>query len=192
MKKFPMHKKYRGFSLVEMLVAMFVFSLVIGATSGIFTKAFVGYRAQKHLQSDIESAQFALNTMAKELRTATIANLSNGSNAAIEFLDYSQNTCFFYKRNSGATLTVETKKSPTNAVTDCNSNGYSVPAIIANNVSDGHFYITKSVKKEIGPPLVDPLVGKITIALSISSGTLTATNLQTTVSLRDYTVSGVQ
>jgi prepilin-type N-terminal cleavage/methylation domain-containing protein len=181
MKRTSFSKSYRGFSLVETLVAMFIFVLVIGATSQIFTKAFVGYREEKRLQSDIESAQFALNTIAKELRTASIANFSS---TMVEFIDYSQNKCFIYDLSGGA-LTVKSKIGTTPNVSDCDGNSYNSATSIVDNISNSHFSVTKSK----GSP--NPVVGKVTISLSVSSGT-TTTNLQTSVSLRDYQVSGVQ
>lgn len=179
MKRTSFFKSYRGFSLVETLVAMFIFTLVIGATAQIFTKAFVGYREQKRLQSDIESAQFVLNTLAKELRTASIAN---STSASVEFIDYSQSTCFVYAVSSN-TLTVK-QKSPATTTADCS--GYGTAVTIVDNISNGYFSVTKSEGSS------NPVVGKVTISLSVSSSGTTTTNLQTSVSLRDYQVSGVQ
>jgi len=180
MKKIPMHKKYRGFSLVETLVAMFVFVMVIGSVSQIFTQAFVGYREQKRLQTDLETAQFAVNTMAKELRTSSVHSAGTTS---IKFFDYSQSICFLYRIN-GTNL-----QASSNPVVDSSAcQGFFDPGAayttIASGISSGRFSITPS-------DLGSHTVGKVTVSLSVSSGALAPTNIQTTVSLRDYAVSGV-
>ncbi|MDD2766583.1 MAG: prepilin-type N-terminal cleavage/methylation domain-containing protein [Candidatus Moranbacteria bacterium] len=184
MRKMFLTKPYRGFSLVEMLVAMFIFTLVIGATSQIFTRAFVGYREQKRLQSDIESAQFALNTMAKELRTASVSNSTlNGNNTSIRFFDYSQKLCFRYTISADAgTLSVRSK--PGTTLGNCNGGGYSTSTSIVSHITRGRFYVRRSSNS--------PRVGKVTISLFVDSGQAAPTHLQTTVSLRDYQISGVQ
>lgn len=182
MRKMFLEKPYRGFSLVEMLVAMFIFTLVIGATSQIFTRAFVGYREQKRLQSDIESAQFALNTMAKELRTASVFT-SNGDRSSVEFIDYSQKLCFRYTINTDAkTLSVQQKSATGN---DCSGGTYSTNTSIVSHITRGSFRIRQSDNAQ-------KRVGKVTISLFVDSGQAAPTHLQTTVSLRDYEISGVQ
>jgi len=182
MQKKYLPNSYKGFSLVEMLVAMFIFSLVIGIVSQIFTQAFVGYREQKRLQSNIESAQFAINTIAKELRTASVVSAGGGNLSSIEFFDYSQSTCFLYSF-SGNQLT-EQKKSE-NSVSDCDGLYGGATTVLIDGINvDGHFNITKSV--------LNTTIGRVTIFISLGETDKPQTRLQTSVSLRDYEVSGVQ
>jgi prepilin-type N-terminal cleavage/methylation domain-containing protein len=64
-------QKSAGFTLIEVMVALFVFLIIMLAMSQTFTQTFAGYRNVKAVQRDVENAQFALNLMAKELRTST-------------------------------------------------------------------------------------------------------------------------
>jgi len=182
MQKKCFSKSYKGFSLPEMLVAMFIFSLVIGIVSQIFTQAFIGYREQKRLQSDIESAQFAINTIAKELRTASISSFSATS---LTFMDYSQQKCFLYNYDSSTKIfTVKSKVLISSDFNDCNGGIYPDPVTL---VSDPSLIVRFNGTSSV----FSTTVGRVTIFLSLSSGA-TTTRLQTSVSLRDYKVSGVQ
>lgn len=171
-------KKSAGFTLIETLVSMFIFVLVMASVSQIFTKAFSGYRYEKSTQESLESAQFAMNTMAKELRTASI---SSSSSSLIKFIDYSQNTCFDYEI-IGTTLTVESKAGT--KVADCGSGGYGASAVVASGIVSGSFLAVSSNTMQ---------VGRVTISLQVGGATASAqtSNIQTSVSLRDYNVSGV-
>jgi len=171
-----------GFTLIETLVSMFIFVLVIASVSQIFTSAFLGYRYEKSVQIDLESAQFAMNTMAKELRTASIVGTPTTS--SIKFIDYSQGTCFDYEIVAATkTLTVASQGGVTKPG-ECGS--YGSPTIIANGVTGGNFLATKSDKA--GLP---PVVGKVTISLRIGTGLTHKADIQTSVSLRDYANSGL-
>lgn len=169
---------YRGFTLIETLVSMFIFVLVIAAVSQIFTQAFSGYRYEKSVQTDLETAQFAVNTMAKELRTASI---SSSSSSSIKFIDYSQNICFDYEI-TGATLTVASKTG-VKIVDDCGSGGYGSSTVVSNGITAGSFSVIPSVKSST--------VGRVTISLQIGTGLTHRANIQTSVSLRDYANSGL-
>src|SRR3989304_59518 len=86
----------KGFTLIEAVVALFVFLIIMLSLSSTFTQSFSGYRNTRMVQKDVENAQFALNLMAKELRTSTVVS-SAGSSNTVKFYDHSQNICFEYK-----------------------------------------------------------------------------------------------
>ena len=55
-KYFP--QKRKGFSLVELMVALFVFGIVMLGVSSVFTQTFSSYRYAKNLQRDVENMKF--------------------------------------------------------------------------------------------------------------------------------------
>lgn len=166
-------KKYQGFTLIETVVSTFIFVLTIAAVSQIFTQSFSGYRYEKTVQGDLESAQFTINTMAKELRTSSIASSSSSS---VKFIDHSQGMCFDYEI-TGTTLTVASQNGVT-TVADCGS--YGSPVVVARGIVGGKFDVTES--RSSGPQRI----GKVTVSLQIGTGATHQANIQTSVSLRDY------
>lgn len=170
-----------GFTLIETLVSMFIFVLVIAAVSQIFTQAFSGYRYEKSVQLDLETAQFVVNTMAKELRTASVVSPASSATTAVRFYDYSQNLCFLYQI-SLPNLTVN-QATATDAL-DCSGKSLSSGTVIATGITDGHFSVVPSDK-------IGKVIGKVTISLQIGTGLTHKANIQTSVSLRDYANAGL-
>lgn len=62
----------KGFTLVEMIIAVFIFLMVILALVTIFAAQMRAYKHARSAQVDLENAQFALNYLGKTLRTATL------------------------------------------------------------------------------------------------------------------------
>lgn len=184
----------RGFTLVETLVSMFIFVLVIATVSQIFVSAFSGYRYEKSVQTDLETAQFAMNTIAKELRTASIVAPSSASTVtSVRFFDYSQNKCLGYRINGGGlemaqsgTITLTTPNdTPADAINACTISSLSPYSVIASGIKGGSFSIIPSNKDT-------KVVGRVTFSLQIGTGlTLHQANIQTSVSSRDYANSGI-
>lgn len=65
-------KKRKGFTLVELMVSIFIFLIIMTAIVGIFARQIQAYRYARVSQGDLENAQFAMNYIAKTLRTATV------------------------------------------------------------------------------------------------------------------------
>lgn len=171
--------KCRGFTLIEATVSMFVFVLMMAAVTHVFSRAFSAYKYEKAVQSDLEAAQFALNTMAKELRTSSVSQLFWYSLSSIKFYDYSQGLCIQYTR-SGTDLKVG-KYSTFATANDCFAAGISSDHTVATGIT-GLSFIGSVSNGTAG----SQAVGKVTILLQVDSGTASPTNIQTSVSLRDY------
>lgn len=60
----------KGFTLVEMLIAMFVFSLIVGAVSGLFISAIRGQRSTLASQRLLDQTSYSLEYMSRALRMA--------------------------------------------------------------------------------------------------------------------------
>ncbi|MFZ2300028.1 MAG: prepilin-type N-terminal cleavage/methylation domain-containing protein [Candidatus Moraniibacteriota bacterium] len=182
------HRKHgSGFTLIEMMIAMFLFVILIVAVSQIFSAAFSGYRDAKAAQRDLETAQFAINTIAKELRTSTVVS-SSGSQSTVKFYDYSQSTCFQY-RVSGGNLQVASSGAPSDA-SACDSSNLSSFTTIASGILSGRFFVTLS-EPASGTPPTGGTVGKVTISLEIGEGSAHQARIQTSASLRDYGYVGL-
>ena len=180
---FGNRKIQKGFSLVEVMVALFAFSLVIIAASQIFTQAFAGHRYAKGLQHDIENAQYLTGILAKELRTSTIVD-PNGPTSLpgvqlIQFYDHSQGLCIQYRINSNALQVAKQNSAGPSACNGTTLNGFTT-------VSSG----TVSGAFDVIPSSPSPrTVGRVTLTLRIQEGVHSAT-IQSTVSLRDFGASG--
>lgn len=171
----------KGFTLIEVIVAVFIFSIIMMSVSQIFISAFQGYNYAKIVQRDLETAQFSINTLAKELRTSSIVSSSSTS---VQFIDYSQNICFKYQI-SGSSLQVA-KTISIKTFDSCQSIAFVSGdfTTISTGTVTGNFSVTPSTQSP-------KKVGKVTLSLVISEGTAHTARIQTTVSLRDFGYIGL-
>ncbi len=72
-------KKNSGFSLIELLVALAVFSIVIITAIGIFTVVINGHRKISSQQAVIESGRFLLEFVSKEVRFSEVFSTSGAT-----------------------------------------------------------------------------------------------------------------
>lgn len=87
----------RGFTLIEMLVAVFMFSVVMAVASGFFAKTMVLQRRLFLMQQVQENVNFVLESMAREIRvghicelqtlcqSGTVLNLEHPVNGSIQY-----------------------------------------------------------------------------------------------------------
>lgn len=179
---FVKQASYKGFTLIEVVVSVFIFAIIMMAVSQIFISAFRGYNYARAVQRDLETAQFSINTLAKELRTSSVVS-APGVQTFVQFIDYSQDICFRYQI-SGSNLQVAkvSVSGSSDKFTDCllsgvGSSGYTT---ISTGTVTGTFYVEKS-----SPTTGAKKVGKVTLSLVISEGSHMA-RIQTTASLRDF------
>lgn len=92
------NKQQLGFTLIEILVALSLFSIVITGTVGIFSSSMKGVWGAFGHQNIQDSARFIMESMSKEIRMSTINTADGGPYSAInitnengETLDYSFN-----------------------------------------------------------------------------------------------------
>lgn len=177
MKSF-FHRSCRGFTLTEILVSMFVFSIMMVSVSQISSTTFFGYRNTRAIQRDIENAQFAMNVMAKELRTSSVVSAA-GTQTSVKFFDYSQEKCFQYRIVSER---LEVDSADDVDADACRNRTFSTFLPVSTGVIAGSFRVT---------PSTAGVVGKVTMFLDISEGPSHHARIQTTVSLRNFAVSGI-
>jgi prepilin-type N-terminal cleavage/methylation domain-containing protein len=188
------HNNQKGFSLLEVVMAMGAFTLIMMGTIQIMAQGSKNYRSTKLIQTNLETAQFALNAMAKELRTSSVVTSSTGAIASsVTFFDYSQSRCIQYRADE-STGTV-TKRSHAFGSADPDANrtscaGYTfteAPEEVLSGLSNQAFNIDMSTGV-LG--LSSPHVGRVTVALTVGAAGGAAT-VQTTVSLRDFNYVGI-
>lgn len=88
-------KANKGFTLLELIVAIGVFSTVISASTGIFISTLTAQRKAIALQNIQDNIRFAAESMAKEIRTGknfsanpegTQLNFTNAAGASVVYL----------------------------------------------------------------------------------------------------------
>ncbi|MCW1888557.1 MAG: prepilin-type N-terminal cleavage/methylation domain-containing protein [Candidatus Moranbacteria bacterium] len=179
----PRKNKRKAFSLVEVIISLFIFTIIMMAASQIFAQTFAGYRYTRNLQRDIENAQFIMAILSKELRTSTVVEPDGISTAAtsVQFFDHSQQRCIKYRISGGV---VEVASQSVASANVCNGTNFSAGnyATVSTGTVTGSFDITQSASSP-------RRVGKVTMALLIKEGVHEA-SIQTSVSLRDYGPEG--
>lgn len=199
----------RGFTLLELIISMFIFVILMLATTTIFSGFFSGYQKAKITQKDLESAQFAMNNIAKILRTSSIIDpISAGNTSDLVSYDYSQGKCIeFNFDNSLGTYAMRADSNLTPDDPDPNKicskqnihNTTTEETVIGeDHFVDGYFSVTPSNDGSDGNT---KKIGKVTISMQIcpqesganacSTKTSDKVNIQTSVSLRDYSKAGL-
>lgn len=189
-----MHEKrsshrLKGFTMVELLFAMFIFSILMVSAAGIFGQAFGSYRNAKFIQQDVENAQFLLDQMAKELRTSTIVTpvTPGGFTSSIQYYDYSQATCYRYSISGGNVYKaayVPGRATSEQDVAACRSTTLSSFAPISSGTVTGTFYLVSS---DDSPQRI----GRVTIGLRIARNSAHVATIQSSVALRDFGYVGL-
>ena len=75
-------KDHRGFTIIEVIVATFVFSIMVLSVAAIFSKAIQLERSARSAQKVEENALFTLEFMAKEIRVSKITSPDSPSGGA--------------------------------------------------------------------------------------------------------------
>ncbi len=179
----------KGVTLIEMLTAVTIFSIIVGAISGLFISAIRSQRRVLATQELLNQTSYALEYMGRALRmakkdssgscTGTAGNNYGAFGDQIAFLKYDSETdsdkCYyFYRSNSRIYETIVGKIA-------------NVP-ITSDKIS------VNSLKFNIsGEPKSDLLQPRVTIFLEIlgrdTGGNRPKIQIQTSVSQRNFDVS---
>ncbi len=172
--------KRKGFSLIEVLVSLFIFGIVMIAIAQIFTQAFAGHRYAKNLQRDVENAQYLAGILSKELRTSTIVDPNDAQEgvSSLQFYDHSQGLCIQYRIHNDS---LEVAKENSSGPSACNGTTLSNFTTASSGTITGSFDVIPS---DASPRTV----GRVTLVLRIQEGIQGSHSavIQSTVSLRDY------
>ncbi|MFC1645009.1 type II secretion system protein J [Patescibacteria group bacterium] len=181
------NKKEKGFTLIEVLVAMFIFTMMMMATILAFSNLFQSYRQSKNIQEDIDNSQFAMNLMMKSLRTSSVIDGGDsGISNEVTIFDYSQKKCItygFYNQDGRSFLGMTSASSEDLGECESEGSGDSMKAMTTGDVT-GKFWWVKSDGDT-------NVVGSVTALVHVNSD-VGGVDIQSSVSLRDYTVSGIE
>lgn len=172
MKKIQTKKS--GFTLIESMIAIFIFSLAAAMLSGAFSGFFKTYVDAKKTQRNTESSQFAMNVMAKTIRGSIVSTnfVDNSSVDNILVFDNSRSTCVVYKYIGGV-------------LKSASSNGTDIASCVATP-PNSFFDLTGAGEitslSFYGKKSTSGLPGKVTISMGVDGGV--AAQMQTSVSLR--------
>lgn len=190
----PMYRKQKGLSLIEIVMSMAAFTIILTGTIQIVAQSSKNFRAMKLLQTNLETAQFALNAMAKELRTSSVVSSAPGATvSSVTFFDYSQSRCVQYRMDESTGL-VE-KRSHAFGSTDPDANrtscaGYVFAEAYESFLTGLSVQVMDVVASRNIADASGPMVGRVTVSLTVGTGGGAAT-VQTTVSLRDFNFIGI-
>ena len=174
-------KSARGFSLLEVLTAMFIFSLVMTSVVMYFTKIVLVQRNAAELQRNLEDTQVAFGLIAKTLRTSVVI-VGSGQTPTLRVYDYSQAKCIQYEFSANSLFQSSQEITTTDGSEKTECQTHFVPTETGNLIAsgtaslDGKFFVV---------PSGTSTAGRITMNVEISRGGQTSV-LQTSASLRNY------
>lgn len=179
-----------GFSLLEVLLATFIFSAVMVSVTSYFASIAKANQNSKRLQQNLEDVRFAMNRIAKVLRTSVIISpkeVSGLSANEVRMFDYSQSKCLRYQFvGNGMT---EYEADLPNGTTDekawCATQGTfdsSTIVSVSNGASLGGTFNVSTSEDTAG---ANNRAGRIVMNAKITRANNSST-IQTTVSLRNY------
>lgn len=72
-----------GFTMIELLIVIVIFSIVIGISAEIFSSTFAAQKQARQLQGVLDNARYALERIAKSTRVSCVLPSSSSSSLAM-------------------------------------------------------------------------------------------------------------
>jgi Tfp pilus assembly protein PilW len=187
-------KKLKGFSLMELLVAMFISTLIVTTVVAAFASTFRTQKIARDTQRDIEDAKTTLEYMAKIIRMSSSMkpDATTAQNTPVIYIfNKTMNECigYWYDNSAGVKKIKEQSCTPLDESNPCtkgilgasgvNFNGDCSPVetVISSTLSDAEFYIP-AYGTAPSP------IKRLTIRMQTEHDS--GAKMQTTISLRDY------
>lgn len=183
-------KKSRGFSLLEVLLATFIFFIIMVGVTSYFVSITVSNQNAKRLQQNLEDIRFSMSRVAKVLRTSVVISpTSNQRVNGIRVFDYSQSRCLQYTFEESGMIEYYALLPSGQSDEKVWCDGLAVSSFTSSNlvsivngaVLNGWFSVFPSDDGSGGSKLAGRVVLNATVTRQNSSSTV-----QTTVSLRNY------
>jgi len=169
--------KSKGFTLVELLVAMTIFIAVISVVVVIFTRALEVQRRTFALQDVQDNARYALEAIAREIRMADVVT-GEGGYEELDIINYKGEEVKFkwFLDEAQKQLKVKRGDNPYNPLTSEDV-----------ELTNLQFYVRKCT---IAPPIID-IQPRVTISMGLRSANphyqeATEIHMETTISTRIY------
>lgn len=194
---FSLKKNKKGFSLVEVLMTMLVFTIILVGVAGYFTNIVRANQNSRRILENMEDVRFAMSRVSKILRTSVVIRPSGGGSAnTLRVFDYSQRKCLEYTFTAGEireAVSVGSVPSGAEGIEKlwCGETGgapamtLSSPISIVSSTGGASFSGSFTVYPSnviSGSEQAGRVVMNVTVSRENNSSTL-----QTTVSLRNFT-----
>jgi Tfp pilus assembly protein PilV len=190
-KKGELKKKTKkGFSIIELLVAMFISTLIAITVVTTFVSAYRAQKNARNTQKDVEDSKISLEYLAKIIRmSSNIKPAAGGTVTSIYMYNKSIDNCIRFEYNGGSKKIEERRCQPQDTANPCSTGdnttfgsdcpGGVTPAAteVSGQMGSAQFYIPNY------GAVINP-IQRITIRMQMMKDT--NARLQTTVSLRDY------
>lgn len=174
-------KRIKGFTLIEVLVSLFVFTLAMTMISGTFASFFKTFRVVRAQQKALEQSNEAMNIMTKVIRTSTVVNMAtSGDTQQLKVYDHSQSTsaCIVYSYVSGA---LKMGVGASTSINDCKNEIVTPTSTLVENMGSGGY-----VNFRVLLPTASS-AGRVTISSLVDVQDAGLMAVQSTVSLRNWT-----
>lgn len=180
-------RRSKGFSLLELLIALFIFSIVVSGVTTYFARIVQTNQNSKRLQQNLEDTRFAMSRMTKTLRTSVIIKpIVNGRRESVRVYDYSQEKCLEYEFGTNSLVERVSSSSPGPGVPEkswCDTLSVSGGDFSENqliSISDASLSGMFSVV-----PSSTSFAGRVSMKVTITRKNNSST-VQSTVSLRNF------
>lgn len=166
------NKKYfrSGFTLMEVMMAGFIFSVIMLIVTAIMVKAASVQRGSKAIEKNLEESRFTMEYMAKTIRGSAIISCneidadncaSAGTISSIEIFDYSQAQCIQYYYEDRTIYMVSGTNNGDEESPSCSFSSDGVAMLDSGNrIENMNFAVT--VPDE-------DMAGKVTVSLEVCS-----------------------
>ena len=174
----------KGFSLIEILLAMAVFSMIIGGVVLFSVRSIEAHTKSQAMQNSIDNARFAIEGLNKKIRTSnSIIGSWSSASKAIFLVDNVDGGKYCYKFSSGKLYSGKLAES----ATGCPSALSGLSVLVGDSLVlvDGSFYVKDTVATSRGvvTTVVNLSYNDAATSQAEKQGDIV---LQSTVSLRDY------
>lgn len=134
-------KNRKGVSLLELIIAIGIFSIIILSAIGIFQSVVNGQRDAISAQNIQENIRYAMETISREIRMAQ-KTLNNECNGSSDYIYRTENNTLYFKNMHGECVEYETENNAFKITRDDVAIGFITPneIIVTNlkfNVVDG-------------------------------------------------------
>ncbi len=177
-------KKYKGFSFIEMMVTVFVFSIVVTTSLAVFVNVSTTQKRSEEVQKHMEDLRLTLELMAKNIRMSSVDVSGTGVQEVqdLYFYNYSQGKCINYCITNTNIYSREIEVTRSDYLDchdaflgNCETNGFSM--INLDSEIAGNFRVIPTDETPTGN------AGLATVSIEFNDS---EDKMQTTVSLRDY------
>lgn len=179
-------QKNKGFSLPEVMIAMFIFVLIMLVVTSVFVVMVKTRKNAQEMQKNMENIRYAIELMAKNIRMSDVDSPAGVQNE-LYIYNYSQEKCMHFKFDSGSKkiLFGEIKSSGGGGrknLPNCAGQSYSDKDLVVFNTSNNP---VDKVLFDYAPSTASSTLGRVTISIQMAGAQESA---QTTVSLRNYSI----